>query len=285
MSPLGHVPARYLAGLLLASSLSACDRTTADERKQTPVEASPRASSAPLADTAPIAFERIDPRSIPFRGVPTGTEGRFSGRAAILASPCGFHLVISEKESSWTALLVGHELSWSEESAPPLLRLDGLTLDVGIIDARAMGAVADLGPDALLDLTGQWESTWLRREAESGPVPVKENARGTAHLEPHPAWRVWSATLGPGHLSTGMPTSHAVVGTVALGQRVLVLRALLADDKLALRALRRLVFAVDSIEQRPGAISRSEFTKTLEQAAKADPTCAGVHDAHDAQLE
>lgn len=289
MSPIGHVGVRPLVGLLLLLGLTGCSRSPERQRKQAPAQASnqaplPRAPDPASADTEAIAFQRLDPRKLPTRGVPTGTEGRFSTRPAIVASPCGFHLVVSETEQSWTALLLGHDLSWSEESAPPLLALDGITLDVGLIDARTMGSPGAIAPDALLDLTGQWESTWLRRDVGTGGVPIKENARGQAHLEPHPLWRVWSATLGPQQTSAGMPASHVIVATVALGERVLVLRALLEGEELALRALRRLVFAVDSIEHEAGAIARTEFVEKLEKAVQADPTCSALHDAHDAQL-
>jgi hypothetical protein len=285
MSPIGHAGARSLACLLLLASASGCKRSAKPDEESTPAVPSTQTSSPAIAESAPIAFEDIDPRALPARGVPAGTEGRFNLRPAIVASPCGFHLVISQSDQSWTALLVGRELSWSEESAPPLLRLDGITLDVGLIDASAMGGVAPLAQDRLLELAGQWESTWLRREVTTEGIPIKENARGQAHLEPHPAWRVWSATLGPSQASAGVPTSHVIVATVALGERVLVLRALLAGEELALRALRRLVFAVDSIEHRSGALGKLEFTTTLQQAARADPTCSSVHDAHDAHLQ
>jgi hypothetical protein len=284
----GRIGTRWVVGLLLPLGLTACERKPA-RQQETPPAASAKAIEAAQSkgadDTGAVEFEPIDPRSIPTRGVPTGTEGRFTARPAVVASPCGFHLVVSEAERAWTVLLVGHQLAWSKESFPMLLELDGVTLDVGLIDAPAMGALGQLPADRLLQLTGQWESSWLSREAGSDKLPIKENARGEAHLEPHPNWRVWSTTLGDKGTSAGVATTHAIVATVALDQRVLVLRALLNGETLALRALRRLVFAVDSIETRAGTLRRGDFTETLKKGVEEDPTCAAVHGPHDAQLE
>lgn len=258
-------------------------------------EQKPKETPAPATTVAPVpitegiapgqvTFERIDARAITARGVPGGTEGRFIARPAVVASPCGFHLVIGGSAASWTTLLVGHELGWTKEGTPLLLELDGLTLDVGIVDAKAMGSLGVQNPEALLQLAGQWESAWLSREA-GGNIAIKDNASGKALSPPNPAWRVWSSTLGGRKTSADAPTTNVVVATVALDERVLVLRALLDGDKLALRALRRLVFAVDSIERHPGSLGKKAYVETLERAVAQDPTCAAIHSAHDAQLE
>jgi len=276
------VPSRILgsAGLLFALTLAACGRKSDAEQRRAPEQSEPAAAPAP----PPPEFEAIDARSIPSRGAPQGTEGRFIARPAAVASPCGFHLVVSGEAATWTVLLVGRELAWTKEGTPLLLKLDGLTLDIGLIDAKAMGQTNGVAPEALLDLSGQWEMAWLKREA-GGSVAMKENARGQAHLEPHPAWRAWSATLGSGKTSADVRATNVVAATVALDQRVLLLRALLEGEALALRALRRLVFAVDSIEHHEGALGRSAYLETLRKAAEQDPTCSAIHAAHGAQLE
>jgi hypothetical protein len=276
-------------GLLLLFGVSGCERKAATERKQAPsVPSAPSVAPAagkPTVTTPDVVFEKLDPTALLTRGSPSGLESRFSARPAVVASPCGFHLVVSESERAWTTLLVGHELAWTKEDTALLLQLDGITIDVGIIDDKTMGALTPQSPDRLLQLTGQWETTWLSRDAGVERLPVKENARGQAHLEPHPAWRVWSTNLGDHKTSAGARATHAIIATVALDQRVLVLRALLDGDKLALRALRRLVFAVDSIEARSSPLGRRDFTETLKKAALADPTCAAIHTTHDSQLE
>jgi len=287
MSDLARVGTRFGLGLLVLLGLSACERNTATERKQ-PRERTQPLASAPTSPANPapdIAFEKIDPTTLATRGAPSGMESRFTARPAVIASPCGFHLIVSESGRAWTTLLVGHELGWTKEDTALLLELDGLTLDVGLVDSKAMGSLVPLPPDRLLQLTGQWETTWLGRDAGIPKLPVKENARGQAHLEPHPEWRVWSTTLGDHATSAGVRATHAVVATVALDQRVLVLRALLNGDALALRALRRLAFAVDSIETRASALGRRDFTETLKKAVAEDPSCAAIHATHDAQLE
>lgn len=280
MSPKGRICSAVLA---VCWALLACERTPASE-KASPGAVAATATQTQPATPPPVDFETIEPSSIPSRGVPGGTEGRFVARPAVVASPCGFHLVVNGQAATWTALLVGHDLAWTKEGSPLLLRVDGLILDVGLVEAKAMGGSGELAPDALLKLTGQWESTWLRRDA-GGDVAIKDNASGQAHLEPHPAWRVWSATLGMGKASADVTTTNAVIATIALDQRALVFRALLDGEKLALRALRRLVFAVDSIEYHPGSVGRREFTETLRKAVVQDPTCAAIHATHDAQLE
>jgi|GEM_PF-3098035 len=287
MSDLAPVGMRLGLGLLVLLGLSACERNTAAERKQPAAgpSAQPSAPPRPADPTPDVVFETIDPATLATRGAPSGMESRFTARPAVVASPCGFHLVVSESDRAWTTLLVGHELAWTKEDTALLLKLDGLTLDVGIVDGKTMGSLVPLPPDGLLQLTGQWETTWLGRDAGTPRLPVKENARGRAHLEPHPEWRVWSTTLGDHATSAGVRATHAVVATVALDQRVLVVRALLDGEALALRALRRLVFAVDSIETRAGNLGRRDFTETLKKAVVEDPTCAAIHATHDAQLE
>lgn len=280
-----------MTSLLAAATLpfaflafSGCDQKA--ETKTGPARA---AASAPVSVTSAgsatrVAFERVDAKSITARGVPGGTEGRFIARPAVVASPCGFHLVVSGTAASFTTLLVGHELGWTKEGAPLLLQLDGLTLDVGIVDAKAMGTLGAPAPEALLKLAAQWEAAWLDREA-GGHLAIKDNASGKALLAPHPAWRVWSSTLGAGKSSADAPATNVVVATVALDERVLVLRALLDGEKLALRALRRLVFAVDSIELHEGQLGKKAYVETLQKAALEDPNCSAIHSAHDAQLE
>lgn len=284
MSPRRYARTQWAIGLALLTALSGCDRKPPAPRKDAAATVPAPAPTPAPAQAVRIEFEAIDPGTIQTRGIPSGTEGRFIARPGVVASPCGFHLVVGGADSAWTALLVGHELAWTKEGMPSLLRLDGVTLDIGLVDGKAMGASTPQAPAALLQLAGQWESTWLRREA-GAEVPIKNNASGQAHLEPHPDWRAWSATLGPNKTSADVPTSSVIVATVALDARVLVLRALLDGEQLALRALRRLVFAVDSIERHPQALGRREYVETLQKAAQVDPTCAGIHAAHDAQLQ
>ncbi len=125
---------------------------------------------------------------------------------------------------------------------------------------------------------------WLDREA-GGHLAIKDNASGKALLAPHPAWRVWSSTLGAGKSSADAPATNVVVATVALDERVLVLRALLDGEKLALRALRRLVFAVDSIELHDGPLGKKGTWRRSRRPRREDPNCSAIHAAHDAQLE
>jgi hypothetical protein len=301
MTDLARIGTRCGLGLLVLLGISACERNPRAEGKQvsplrttqptTQPTAQPSAhplTPAPTTHPSPapdVLFEAIDPAALSTRGAPSGMESRFVARPAVVASPCGFHLVVSETGRAWTTLLVGHELAWTKEDTALLLKLDGLVLDVGLVDGKTMGSLVPLPSDRLLQLAGQWETTWLGRDAGIERLPVKENARGQAHLQPHLDWRVWSTTLGDRATSAGVRATHAVVATVALDQRVLVLRALLDGDALALRALRRLVFAVDSIETRAGNLGRRDFIDTLKKASLEDPTCATIHATHDAQLK
>jgi len=273
------------AGLVSLLMGSACDRKPKAGQDQAPPSQPSSVKASPSSPEAPaLEFEKLDQGSIHTRGVPGGTEGRFIARPAVVASPCGFHLVVSGSQDAWTALVVGHELSWTKEGTPLLLKVDGLTLDVGLIDAKGMGALDRPPAEALLRLAGQWESSWLRREA-GAEVPVKNNASGQAHLAPHPAWSVWSAAIGPNKTSADVPADSIVIATVALDERVLVVRALLQGQALALRALRRLVFTVDSIEHHDAPLGRREYVEQLSNAVKDDPTCATIHATHDPHLE
>lgn len=279
------MPSLLAAALLQAAFLlSGCERNAPTKADPPRGVASTGASVSAAPAPAAVAFESVDARSITARGVPGGTEGRFIARPAVVASPCGFHLVVGGQNASWTTLLVGHELRWTKEGTPLLLQLDGLTLDVGLVDAKAMGSLGAPAPEALLQLAGQWETAWLSREA-GGNLAIKDNANGKALGAPHPTWRVWSSTLGAGKTTADVPATNVVVATVALDERVLVLRALLDGEKLALRALRRLVFAVDSIELHPGALGKKTYVEGLQKAVRDDPSCSAIHAAHDAQLE
>lgn len=274
---------QFLALWLVVPSLGACERS--DRAPETKHSTPTPTASQPASPSPGPVFEPIAPGRVVFRGAPRGSEGRFPSRPGIVATPCGFHLVTSTNEGSWIALLVGHELAWTPPSEEPLLRVDGVIVDAGLVTATAMGGDPSDTGDTLLHEHGQWESAWLKAENRDRNVPVRENAKGAAHFAPHPTWRAWSTTLLPGSSTAGALTSHVVVASVALGHEVLALRALLTDEAQASRALRRLVFAVDSIEPRPGQLHRTEYIQALERAALDDPTCQAVHSVYDQNLD
>jgi hypothetical protein len=146
-----------------------------------------------------------------------------------------------------------------------------------------MGKASARGED-LLNLYGQWELEWLKRESQLETIPIKDNARGETHAPPHLPWRVWSVTLDSPLPIGSKPTKHIIVATVAIDNRVLSLRALLPNQERALWALRRLVFAVDSLEVRPEPIKREQFVTALRAQAQKDPTCSNLHDTYGEEL-
>jgi len=214
----------------------------------------------------------------------TDLEGRFSERPGIVASPCGFYVIRSEPGSAAQALLLGRDLGWTQPGRDQLLSVDSIVLDVGLVDATSMGA-PDVRDEALLVLHGQWELAWLVRETGHASIPVRDAGSGKAHLPPHPPWRTWSVTLPEPLESDAGAFRHAVIGSVALGSRVLAIRALLPDETLAQRALKRVIFALDSLDQKDVSIDRTAFLASVEAAAQRDRTCRAVHDVYGAALE
>jgi len=242
--------------------------------------AGPAAAQAPAFE--PTRFEAVE--GIRVRGALSGLSGRFSSAPAIVASPCGFYVIVGEGPSPAQALLLGRRLAWTEAGADQLLSVDGVVLSVGLADARTMGG-PDARGEALLNLYGQWELAWLSKETGQDHLPAKENAAGTAHAAPHPGWKVWSSTLKEPLPIGTRPTSHVIVGSLALADRVLVLRALLPDEQRAMGALRRIVFAVDSVEPSSAPIPREDFLSALEKRVAQDPECSELHDSYGRELD